>query len=166
MKCVLQDLEWRLHPMVHCVGWIYGSFHHSPHKFTCYLYLPCARYDEFLEIPTQNVLAYHMRWWQYLVSFCFLSSGLALGLLLGIQIYYNLNWTKNIAIRASEDHEAASFFANALLLFGYTFIRFFHSMSGRRLGVVTLIPKAWRMSWGLGSASEMCCVIHTWLDKN
>ena len=38
---------------------------------------------------------------------------------------------KTIAVRASEDDEEASFFANDVLLFGYAFISFLHSMSVR-----------------------------------
>ena len=96
MKCSRLNLERRLYPMVRCVGQMYGPFHHSPHNFLCYLYLPCAWYDDVLGMPTQNGLAYHIRWWKSLGSYCFLSEFLALGLQLWVWICYNLNWTKNI----------------------------------------------------------------------
>ena len=98
MKCVGRDLEWRLYLMMLCVGKMYSTFHHGPHNVPCSLYLPFSQYDDVLEIPNQNLLSYHMLWWQSLGSFCFLSVFLALGLRLCIWICYNLNWTKNILL--------------------------------------------------------------------
>ena len=144
MNCVRWDLKWRMYPMVWYAWQMHGPFHHDRRDFPCCLCLLCAQYDEVLEMPTQNVLAYHMRWSQPLDSCCLIWSFISLGLWLGIQICYNLNWIKNIDVRASEDDEAASFFANAVLLFGSDSIRFLHSMSIRWLWVVTLIPKSFR----------------------
>ena len=94
MKCGHWDLKWRLYPVVWCVGWMYIPFHQDCRNFPCYLYILCAQYDDALEMPTKNVLEYHMRWSQSLGSCCFLWGCLALGMRLGIRICYNLNWTK------------------------------------------------------------------------
>ena len=94
MNCDRQDLKWRLYPMVRCVGKMHGPFHHDCIDFPCSLYLLCVQYDDALAMPTQNVLAYHMWWSHFLVSCCFLWAFLPLGLILGLLICYNLNWTK------------------------------------------------------------------------
>ena len=130
--------------MVRCFGRMYVPFHHGPHNFPCSLYLPYAWYDDVFEIPTKNVLAYHMRWWQSLGSYFFFSACLALGLKLGIQICYNPNRTKNIYVKASEDDEADSLFSDSVLLFGSTFIIFLNSMSFGWLWVVTSMPEILR----------------------
>ena len=144
MNCIYLDLKCRMYPMVWYIWQIHGPFHHDLHNCPCYLCLLCAQYDDVLEIPTQNVLVYHIRWLQSLGSCCLIWSCISLGLWLGIHICYNLNWRKYIDVRASEDDEADSFFADAVLLFGSDFISFFHSLSIRWLWIVTLIPESFR----------------------
>ena len=152
--------------MVQCVGKFYGPLHHVPQNFLWYLCLLCAWYDDVLEIPTQKVLEYHMRWWNYLGSYCLPRAYLTLGLWLRIRICYNLNRTEKSLPLGPQKMMRWTLSLPILC-----------SCLGLHLST-SHIPclsddydpshqcmKYWRISWGLGSASKICCIIHPQLDK-
>ena len=153
--------------MVRCVGRMYGPFHHNRCYFPCYLCLLCNQYDDALEMPNQNVLEYYMRWSQSFVSWCFLWAYLALGLWLGIQICYNMNWKKKPLVlgpqkvmRRSRSLPVFYFCLGPLLPYYYIPCLSGDFESSR------IFLKSWEMSWDIGSASETCHVIHPRLEKN
>ena len=167
MKCGHRDLEWRLYPMVRYVVHMYGPFHHDLRDFSCSLCLLCAHYDDVLYMPTQNVLAYHMRWSQSFGSCCFLWACLALGLRLGIRICYNLNWTRKILMLGPQKMMRRP----PSLPMMYYFLgpplsdSFIPCLSGDCESSRWCL-KSWGTSWGLGSVSETCRMIHPHLDKS
>ena len=141
--------------MFWCVGQMYDSFHHDRHSFPCSLFLLFAQYDDFLDMPTKNVLSYNMRWWQSLGSCCFLWVCLALGLPLEIWICYNLNWIKEPLMLGPQE-----------MMRRPPSLPMLHSCSGTLLSAsyipclsfdcesLCLCLKSWGISWGLGSTSE------------
>ena len=167
MTCRYQDLEWRLYLKVRCGGKVNGPLHHGPHYFPYSPSLICAQYDDVLGFPTQNMLAYHMLWWQSLGSYFFLSSCLALGLSSDVRICYNMNWitktfpllSQKIIRRPPSLPMLCSFFG---LILSDSYIPYL--LDDCELSRQCL--KTWGLLWGLGSASEICHVIHPWLDNS
>ena len=153
--------------MVQCVGRMYGPFHHNHCDFTCSLCLLCAQYDDALEIPTQNVLAYYMRWSQSLYICCFLWECLDLCLRLGIQICYNLNWKEKTLMLGPQKMMSRP----PYLIILYSFLgpilpaSCIPCLSGDCDSSHQCL-KYLGMSWGLGSVSETFHMIHPRLDEN
>ena len=153
--------------MVRCVGWMYGPFHHGPHIFPCSLYIPCAHYNDVLEIPTLNVLAYHMRCWQSLGSYFFFSECIALGLRLGIRFFYNLNWTKKpLPLGPPKMMSLTPSLPMLCSCLGPFLSDYYIPCLSGDCKTSRICLKAWGMSWGLGSASEISRMISTRLGKN
>ena len=153
--------------MVRFFGWLYGPFHHVPHNFPCSLYRLCALYYDVLGLTTQNMLAYHMNWWNSLGSYNLVSACIALVMRLCSRICYNLNWIeKSLPLGIQKMTRRPPSLPMLLswlgLILSVSYIPFL--LGDCELSLFFL--KYWAMSWGLGSASEMCCVIHTWLEKN
>ena len=167
MKCGRRDLKWRLYPMVRCVGRMYGLFHHDRRDFPCFFYLMCAQYNDALEMPTQNVLAYHMRWSHSLGSCFFLWACIALCLWLGIRICYNLNWTKKPLMLWPQKMmrwppSLLMLYSCLVLILSASYIP---CMSGDCESSRQCL-RAWGMSWVIGSTSETCRMLHPRLDEN
>ena len=167
MKCGCREMKLRLYLMVRCVGQMYGPFHHNRCNFTCSLCLLCAQYDDVLEIPTQNMLSYHMRWSQSLGSCCLFWSCLALGLRLEIWICYILIWTKQILMLDPQKMMRRPpclpmLYSCLATLLPVSYIPF---LSGE-CELSRQCLKAWGMSWGIWSDSETCRIIYPWLENN
>ena len=151
--------------MVRCVGQMYGHLHHCHQDFTCYLSLLCAQYDDALDMPAQNVLSYYMRWSQSLGSCCFLWACLALGLQLGIQICYNLNWRK-LMLGPQKIMRRPPSLPRLYSCLGLILTDSFIPCLPGDWESSRQCPKSWGMSWRLERASKSFCIINPWLEKN
>ena len=143
MMCIHQDMEWRLYPMMRYFGQMYGPFHHVPYNLPCSLYLLYTRYNYFLELATQNMLEYHMCWWQSLDIYCLLSEFIALVLWSGSRICYNMNCTgKPLLLGPQKMMRDPSYLTVLCSFLVLILINFFYSMSIRSLWAVTSIPES------------------------
>ena len=165
MKCVRWYLKWRLYPMVRCLGQMYGPFHHNRHNFPCSLCLLCAQYDEVLEMPTSVSISYAL-----VIVLGYLLFPLIMCCIGSVIRDPNLLWYKlkkkplmlgPQKMMRRPPSLTMLYYCLGMLLSAY---------------YITCLPgdcesscpclKAWGVIWGLGSASEICRMIHPRIDEN